>query len=109
MPKSESSKRQSNESWMTREEYIESWAREHGSEEKMHEELMTEKEGEMGFETDDMYIIPPQVQLEEISHKLSDYKNIKISKIKNYKSKEVEPISKEEIRKLLLKNKKTED
>lgn len=72
--------------------------------EKMHEELMTKTEEDMGFETEDMYIIPPQVQLEEISHKISDYKNIKISKIKNYSSKKVTPISKEEIKKILKKN-----
>jgi hypothetical protein len=52
-----------------------------------------------------MFIIPPQLSLEGINLKTSDYKNAKISKAKRYISKDVKPCSKKEINKLFLNNK----
>ena len=70
--------------------------------EKLFEELMTESEAKKAFETADMLIIPPQVEI-EIELKAVDYKNSRISKLKRYISRDVKPLSKEEIRKLLFK------
>ena len=71
--------------------------------EKIFEELMTEIEAKMAFETEDMLIIPPQLEIPNINFKVSDYRNAVHSKLKRYISKDVEPISEEEIRKLLFK------
>lgn len=71
--------------------------------EKIFEELMTEIEAKMAFETEDMLIIPPQLEIPNINFKVSDYRNAVHSKLKRYISKDVEPISKEEIKKLLFK------
>lgn len=71
--------------------------------EKMFEELMTKTEGEMAFETDEMLIIPPQIELQNIKFNVSDYKNAKHSKLDRYISREQKPLSKNEIRKLLFK------
>ena len=43
--------------------------------EKMFEELMTESEAAVGFETDDMLIIPPQLEIPSINYAFSDYPN----------------------------------
>lgn len=71
--------------------------------EKIFEELMTETEAKMAFETDDMLIIPPQLEIPNIKFEVSDYQNAIHSKLKRYISKDVEPLSKEEIKKLLFK------
>ncbi len=71
--------------------------------EKMFEELMTEKEAEVAFETEDMFIIPPQVALPGVKFKVSDYPNTKRSKFNRYISKDIKPLSKKEIKKLLSK------
>jgi len=68
--------------------------------EKMFEELMTEKEAEKAFETDDMLIIPPEVEIPDIKPDISDYKNARICKLKRYISRDVKPLSKKEIKKL---------
>jgi FlaA1/EpsC-like NDP-sugar epimerase len=70
--------------------------------EKMFEELMTEAEAEMAFETDDMLIIPPQLELPNIEFKVSDYKNARRSKLKRYVSRDIKPLQKEKIKKLLV-------
>jgi hypothetical protein len=61
---------------------------------------MTEIEAEHAYETKDMLIIPPQAEF-GINLKTSDYKNARISKLKRYASRDVKPLSKEEINKLL--------
>jgi len=68
--------------------------------EKMYEELMTETEAKRAFETKDMLILLPQVDI-GINPKASDYKNAKISKLKRYISRDIKPLSKEGVRKLL--------
>lgn len=69
--------------------------------EKIFEELMTETEAEMAFETEDMLIIPPQIELPGIIFEASDYQNARHSKLNRYVSKDIKPLSKEEIKKLL--------
>jgi FlaA1/EpsC-like NDP-sugar epimerase len=69
--------------------------------EKMFEDLMTEKEAEMAFETEDMLIIPPQLVIPNIRYVVSDYKQAKLSKLRRYGSRDVKPLSKAQIRELL--------
>jgi len=69
--------------------------------EKMFEELVSETEGAKLFETEDMLIVPPQVELPNINFETSDYQNVVYSKLNRYTSREIEPISKEEIRKTI--------
>lgn len=71
--------------------------------EKIFEELMTELEAKMAFETEDMLIIPPQLAIPNIVFEVSDYKNASYSKLKRYVSKDVKPLSKEELKNLLFK------
>jgi len=68
--------------------------------EKMFEELMTKTEAEKAFETDEMLIIPPQVDIPDIRPNVSDYKNARVSKLKRYVSRDAKPLSKKEIKKL---------
>jgi FlaA1/EpsC-like NDP-sugar epimerase len=70
--------------------------------EKLFEELMTEIEAKMAFENDDMVIIPPQLELPGIEFKVTDYQDAKKCKLHRYSSRDISPISKEEIEKLLL-------
>jgi UDP-N-acetylglucosamine 4,6-dehydratase len=69
--------------------------------EKMFEELMTESESAVGFETDDMLIIPPQLQMPSLSYNISDYPNARHCTMNRYSSRDIKPISKEEIKRLL--------
>jgi FlaA1/EpsC-like NDP-sugar epimerase len=75
--------------------------------EKMFEELMTESEAEKAFETDEMLIIPPQMEVSTINYEVADYQHPKMyffarqSKLNRYTSRDVKPISKNEIKKLL--------
>jgi len=69
--------------------------------EKMIEELMTETEATVAFETDDMLIIPLQLQIPGISYMTSDYPNAQQCKINRYSSRDQKPISKEKIKQLL--------
>jgi FlaA1/EpsC-like NDP-sugar epimerase len=71
--------------------------------EKMYEELMTETEAKKAFETDDMLIIPPQVEI-GITLKIPDYKNAYKSKLERYISRDAKPLTKEGINKLLWEN-----
>ncbi len=68
--------------------------------EKLYEELMTESEAEKAFETKDMLIITPKVDI-GINLKLSDYKGAKLCKLNRYISREAKSLSKEGIGKLL--------
>lgn len=67
--------------------------------EKIFEELMTEPESELSFETKDMLIIPPHV-LPKIRYEVTDYEGAKKSKLR-YVSQDMKPLSKKEIEKLL--------
>lgn len=69
--------------------------------EKIFEELMTESEANVAYETDDMLIIPPQIALTNLSFGVEEYQNAKHSKLKRYNSKEVQPLSKQTITKML--------
>jgi FlaA1/EpsC-like NDP-sugar epimerase len=69
--------------------------------EKMFEELMTETEAKMAFETEDMLIVPPQVELQNIKFDVSDYENARYCKLKRYRSRNIKPLSREEIEKML--------
>ncbi len=69
--------------------------------EKMFEELMTESEASVGFETDDMLIIPPQLEMPSISYTIADYPTARHCTIDRYSSRDLEPISKQEIKQLL--------
>ena len=69
--------------------------------EKIYEELMTESEAAVAFEIDDMLIIPPQLEVTSINYNVSDYPNARPSKLSRYLSRDIKPISKEEIKRLL--------
>ena len=69
--------------------------------EKMYEELMTEAEAAIAFETEDMLIIPPQLEIPSISYSSKDYPNAKPSKLNRYSSKDIQPLFKEKIKDLL--------
>jgi UDP-N-acetylglucosamine 4,6-dehydratase len=69
--------------------------------EKMFEELMTETEAAVAFETDDILIIPPQLEMPSINYTTDDYPNARPCSLNRYSSKDITPISKEEIKKLL--------
>jgi UDP-N-acetylglucosamine 4,6-dehydratase len=69
--------------------------------EKMFEELMTETEAAVAFETDDMLIIPPQLEMPSISTSVSEYPNARPCSLRGYASRDITPISKEKIRSLL--------
>jgi len=71
----------------------------------MFEELMTETEAAMAFETEEMLIIPPQLELPVIQFDVTDYPNTRVCKLKRYISRDVKPLSKEEIEKLLFTTK----
>ncbi|PNX53280.1 MAG: hypothetical protein BV458_05365, partial [Thermoplasmata archaeon M9B2D] len=69
--------------------------------EKMFEELMTESEAAVAFETDDMLIIPPQLSMPSINYTILDYPNARQCSMTRYSSRDLQPISKEEIKRLL--------
>ena len=70
--------------------------------EKMYEELMTEDEARRSFERDDMFIILPQIEDEVIKIDVSAYNAVPIES-KDYVSKDVIPITKDEIKTILMK------
>ena len=69
--------------------------------EKKYEELLTESETKKVFETEDMLIIPPQIEFPDMKYEPSDYPNARMSTFNRYNSKEITPLSKEEIKKLM--------
>jgi FlaA1/EpsC-like NDP-sugar epimerase len=69
--------------------------------EKKYEELLTESETKKVFETEDMLIIPPQIEFPDMKYELSDYPNARMSTFNRYTSREIRPLSKEEIKTLL--------
>jgi len=70
--------------------------------EKMYEELMTEDEASRSLERNDMFIILPQIEDELMKIDESAYDAVPI-KSKDYVSKDVIPITKDEIRSILIK------
>jgi FlaA1/EpsC-like NDP-sugar epimerase len=70
--------------------------------EKMYEELMTEDEASRSLERDDMFIILPQIEDELTKIDVSVYDAVPI-KSKDYVSKDVIPITKDEIKTILMK------
>lgn len=66
--------------------------------EKKYEELLTESETRKVFETEDMLIIPPQLDFPDMKYEPSDYLNARLSTFNRYNSREITPLSKEEIR-----------
>ena len=69
--------------------------------EKIFEELMTETEAKKAFETEDMIIITPQIHFPDGHLAVSDYKNARACGLNRYVSREIKPLSKKEICKLL--------
>jgi len=69
--------------------------------EKMYESLMTREEAEHALETDDMFIILPQID-KSYKSKFPSYKGIIQTKQMEYTSNNVKLMSKDEIRKMLL-------
>jgi len=69
--------------------------------EKIFEELMTENEAKLAFETKEMLIIPPQMVLPHLSCEIKDYEGAKNSKLKRYTSRDAKPLNKNEIKKML--------
>lgn len=69
--------------------------------EKMYEELITETEAAFAFETDAMLIIPPQIEMPSINYTTSDYPNTRPNSFTRYSSKDIKPISKDDIKQLL--------
>lgn len=70
--------------------------------EKMYEELMTEGEASRSLERDDMFTILPQIEDELTKIDVSAYDAVPI-KSKDYVSKDVIPITKDEIKTILMK------
>jgi len=69
--------------------------------EKIFEELMTEVEAKKAYETKDMLIIPPNKELTGLDLKLTDCENARKCKLKNYITRDIKPLTKKEIHKLL--------
>jgi UDP-N-acetylglucosamine 4,6-dehydratase len=72
--------------------------------EKMYEELMTEDEARRSLEREDMFIILPQIEDERTKIEISAYNAVQI-RSKDYISKDVAPIKKEQIKNILMKEK----
>lgn len=72
--------------------------------EKIFEELMTETEAKMAYETKEMMIIPPQLEIPNIEFEVNDYQNAVHSKLNRYISKDIKPLSKEEIIRIFNEN-----
>jgi len=70
--------------------------------EKMFEEMMTQSEAERSLETEEMFIVPPEIT-EYLRTDTFQYPNAKPTKLKSYRSNEVEFLSKQEIKDILIK------
>ena len=71
--------------------------------EKMYEELMTEDEAFRSLERNDLFIILPQIEDELTKIDVSAYDAVPI-KSKDYVSKDAVPITKHDIKKILIKD-----
>lgn len=68
--------------------------------EKMHEELMTEDEASIAYETNEMFIILPQIRLDKFFNHIT-YPDAKKSSCKSYCSKDFEPLKRDAIKKMI--------
>ncbi|KXG76345.1 UDP-N-acetylglucosamine 4,6-dehydratase family protein [Thermotalea metallivorans] len=68
--------------------------------EKMYEELMTYEESKYAIEFDNMFAVPPL-----FNHKTYEYSDGRQAARQTYSSHDIEPISKEELRRLILQEK----
>ena len=71
--------------------------------EKLYEELMTEDEAARSLEMEDMFIIIPEIKDELSNFDEAAYNAIPI-RSKDYVSRDVEPLTKDEIKAILLKD-----
>lgn len=69
--------------------------------EKPYEELMTEIEAKNAFETRDMFIVLPQVEIPGLIMEKVAYPDAKKAQVKSYTSRDAPSLSKEAIRRLL--------
>lgn len=74
--------------------------------EKIYEELMTDTEAGFALETNEMFIVLPQINIHGLIMDPVEYKDSKKTKIQRYASEDFKPISKTEIIELLTKSKK---
>jgi UDP-N-acetylglucosamine 4,6-dehydratase len=72
--------------------------------EKIFEELMTEMEGKLAYETDDMFIVPPHSDspiMKFSPSSIKDYSEAKKSTLQQYTSRDIKPLSKKDIKTML--------
>ena len=68
--------------------------------EKLYEELMTEDEARRALESEDMFIILPEMK--ELSHiNKSSYPSVSEAEVKAYNSRDVKHLAREEIKEIL--------
>jgi UDP-N-acetylglucosamine 4,6-dehydratase/5-epimerase len=73
--------------------------------EKMHEDLMTEEETETTMETDKYFIVLSRVTIPHFTKIKRTYKESKKTTKKRYNSNDATPLTKEQLRKILIKTK----
>jgi len=73
--------------------------------ERVHEHLMREEEALSALETENMFIILPQVQIPDLDDKSYIYPNARKTAVKDYSTKNERVLNKEEIRKMLSEEK----
>lgn len=71
--------------------------------ERMHEDLMTEEESNNALETDELFIVIPELNLPGFIKKKIEYSKSKKAIKLPYNSKEITPLTKEKLRDLLIK------
>lgn len=70
--------------------------------EKMYEDIMTENEASSCYETQDMFIVQPQIMVDaDRFHSASEYPGAKKSSYKSYSSKDFEPLKEDVIKKIV--------
>jgi FlaA1/EpsC-like NDP-sugar epimerase len=73
--------------------------------EKMYENLMTEEEAKNAFETETSFIVLSEIIPSNYKSEENKQKRLKKTALRNYCSKEIEPLSKEKLKMLLIKEK----
>lgn len=73
--------------------------------ERIHEQLMREEEATSALETENMFIILPQVQIPDLDSKAYVYANAKKTDVKDYSTRDESILNKEEIRRMLVEEK----
>lgn len=70
--------------------------------EKMYEDIMTESEAASCYETQDMFIVQPQIMVDvDRFHNLSEYPGAKKASYKSYSSKDFEPLKEDAIKRII--------